>query len=159
MNDALYRAIFAMDAYNRGYDQSVRILTSDSLAGQREQGRKLGNATIIQSDISDAARSAGFYGIAYSYGESKIISYRGTDRFVPDIIRGIGSDIDNGWPLGFGSTYSAQGSLAIDFYRSVAGPANDPYAAAISTVGHSLGGGLAGYVASNDNPSKWRRAA
>lgn len=80
-----------------------------------------------------------------------VISYRGTNSFgglFPN-------DIFSGWAVGAGilspTTYApgAQGQLALDFYQSVTGQN------ALSTeggnailTGHSLGGGLAGLIAS-----------
>jgi hypothetical protein len=67
MNSNLFKAILAMDSYNRGYGQGIDLSdTPDSL------GLKIGNATIVrESDIATgtAGVSAGFYGIAYSLAE------------------------------------------------------------------------------------------
>jgi hypothetical protein len=63
-------------------------------------------------------------------------------------------DIWHGWSLGLGTTDSQQGVMAIDFYNAVV---DDLYGTEvhgnddsinISLTGHSLGGGLAGFVGS-----------
>ncbi|MBB4640571.1 calcium-binding protein [Rhizorhapis suberifaciens] len=123
----------------------------DSTTDQEEAGRQIGNATILNIDLPPGSVSAGFYAIAYdmtgvsgfSAGET-VIAYRGTDNpglFAPD------SDIWNGWTLGGGFAEASQGSLALQFYEAVAGQeATAGGNTDIITTGHSLGGGLAGFV-------------
>ena len=77
MDDILFRAILALDAYNRGYAPGIA-----SLGGG--VGAQIGAASIVaQSDVrpNSPAFNAGFYAVAYEVGGEKIISYRGTDRF------------------------------------------------------------------------------
>lgn len=135
INPTLFKAILSMDAYNRGYDAGISVA-----------GENIGSATIGvdstfalgrngQGDFYD--QSIGFYAIAYTYGDETIISFRGTDTFVLDPI--------HGWTLGTGNTSSQQGRMALEFYQAVAGSGNW-LSANISLTGHSLGGGLAGYV-------------
>ncbi|MBB4640567.1 hypothetical protein [Rhizorhapis suberifaciens] len=63
------------------------------------------------------------------------------EAFAPD------SDIWNGWTLGGGFAEASQGSLALQFYEAVAGQeATAGGNTDIITTGHSLGGGLAGFV-------------
>jgi hypothetical protein len=143
-----------MDSYNRGYGQGVKNLLD---AGA------LGNASIITFPDSIRAgwESSGFYALAYKVtgvegiaDGSKIISYRGTDQ-----IGGLDGDFLNGWTLGGGLASASQGRLAIEFYNAVLGnrpvvagltPVSysvfDRDAPAITATGHSLGGGLAGFV-------------
>ncbi len=149
MNSNLFKAILAMDSYNRGYDQSIALPIVLNTT-------KIGNATIIaQSDVSSNGNAfgAGFYAVAYDLddldgvaGGEKVISYRGTDDFdgVADLFSS--KDVAYGWILGAGSTTSSQGKMALQFYQDVAGVGIDPRTANISLTGHSLGGGLAGYV-------------
>lgn len=148
MDASLFRAILAMDSYNRGNDtigQSVVLPTELGVT-------KLGDATISkQSDIfatSDDV-AAGFYAIAYNYGSQKIISYRGTDKItnIPlwDDAAGGGSDMWNGYGTGAGSLNSLQSQLALQFYKAVVGN-GDPLLSNVFLTGHSLGGGLAGYI-------------
>lgn len=142
----LFNAILAMDAYNRGYDAGINVLGGVS--------SYVGLAHIIyQSNIknSSAEVNAGFYGVAYSYKGETIISYRGTDY--PRVDTTPARDIYHGWSLGAGITESQQAQMAIRFYQAVAKADNsdfpiDPTKANIELVGHSLGGGLAGYVGS-----------
>jgi|CXWL01.1.fsa_nt_gi Ca2+-binding RTX toxin-like protein len=141
ISDSLFKAILAMDSYNRGYGQGI-----DTLGGT---GSTIGNATFSkESEIGAGSEevTAGFYATAYklSSGET-IISYRGTDKnfsfpFWPDV----GSDMWNGYGTAIGDPASLQSKLALQFYHDVAGAG----ATNISLTGHSLGGGLAGYVGS-----------
>ena len=134
---------------------------------------QIGDAQVYNtSSISldeGADEAAGFYGLAYQVKDENgnvidtVISYRGTDQLPAsmnpfnwasdDVV-----DIVDGWITGAG--YSAgegsQAEMAINFYKSVTeelDPAgtNVYLDADISLTGHSLGGGLAGYVAANDN--------
>lgn len=74
MDDSLFRAILAMDAYNQGY-----------APGLKGVGGKIGKATILKDALDKtifpegAAQAAGFYAVAYELADgSKVISYRGT---------------------------------------------------------------------------------
>jgi Ca2+-binding RTX toxin-like protein len=139
MNYNLFSALLAMDAYNRGYDTGITLA-----------GSSIGNATIsldsselgtivVNGEEIGRDEEIGFYAIAYNIGGAgTIISYRGTDEFQLDPF--------HGWSLGGGDYDSEQGQMAVEFYKAVAGTAN-PLLASITTTGHSLGGGLAGYVA------------
>jgi hypothetical protein len=126
MNRDLFNAILAVDAYNRGYNAGVNI-----------SGSTIGNAT-IRLDATDVfgpdAQAVGFYAIAYNWGGGKIISYRGTNAPLVDAINGFGS--------GVGIPTDPQARLALDFYNAVR-EGLEP----ITLTGHSLGGGLAGFVA------------
>jgi hypothetical protein len=79
MNRDLFLAILAMDSYNRGYGQNVKLEVGDDVTGRNEIGRKLGNAVISAQNITAAAQAAGFYAIAYEWNGETMISYRGTD--------------------------------------------------------------------------------
>jgi len=131
MTQDLFNAILAMDSYNRGYNQAIKLT-----------GTQIGNAVIDKDSLQTPSTSSGqfynFYAVAYNYGAGKIISYRGTDHSTWDPI--------TGWPGG-GAIPNPQTKLAFDFYRDVIGPTADPYTAVVSFTGHSLGGGLAGLVA------------
>jgi len=69
--------------------------------------------------------------------------------------------------LGAGFPDASQGVLSIDFYEAVTGfNVNDEANASVTLVGHSLGGGLAGFVgmlsgnaAANDNAPLQREQA
>jgi hypothetical protein len=151
MNRDLFLAILSMDSYNRGYGVGLK--------GLNETGQ-LGNATLLAATPAQKAgwEAAGFYAIAYNVSTAGIsglsgtvISYRGTD-----VIGGLPwtdsfwtGDLLNGYGLAVGSYVHPQAILARQFYQTVAGTAGgaDPFAANITTTGHSLGGGLAGFVA------------
>ena len=148
MNQNVFRAILAMDSYNRGYRPSVQITP----VGESDVNRFVGTAQIIAQDISPTAQAAGFYASAYSWNGETIISYRGTNLdFSQDgasfFARPAVRDIWNGWSLGAGFADASQGQLALQFYRAVAGVENF-YAPQplVTLTGHSLGGGLAGFV-------------
>jgi len=143
MNRDLFLAILAMDSYNRGYGAGI--------SGLDESGA-LGNATIRQFSVGeqDGWQAAGFYALAYDMtgvagfaaGE-RVIAYRGTDNPSVDILQGYG--------IGLGQGYGPQALLAMEFYNSITG--RDPTlgvvgAANVSVTGHSMGGGLAGFVGS-----------
>lgn len=152
MNSDLFLAILAMDAYNRGYGAGIKV-----------GGTGIGFANIraleslgIDDPKYAAWQAAGFYAIAYDVSAAGIaglsdtvISYRGTDNPIPFTP---GSDfytygIGIGQPFALSGGLTDQARLTIEFYRAAAGPDVDPFAANITTTGHSLGGGLAGYAA------------
>lgn len=134
-NELLY-AVLAMDAYNRGYDAKLTGL-SDAV------GSQIGNATVIGSASGANAQEHGFYAIAYELDGKKIISYRGTDD---TSLLSTSSDLWNGWVQGAG-IISTQSEDAIRFYEEIAGQSAFKGTSNVVTTGHSLGGGLAGYVA------------
>tara|TARA_Y100000031_G_scaffold103586_1_gene113847 strand:- start:70060 stop:76224 length:6165 start_codon:yes stop_codon:yes gene_type:complete len=145
INNTLMNAILSMDSYNRGYGAGIQL---DVDANGESINQSLGKAIItFESDIQEGSEgfNAGFYGIAYDIKDNQgnvidtVISYRGTS------FDDGGSDVLNGWPLGGGFTNTSQGEMAIEFFQSVAG-AGSYFNADISLTGHSLGGGLAGYV-------------
>src|SRR5690349_9786681 len=129
-SDELYRAILAMDAYNRGYDAGIVI-----------DGNGLGTITVGTAKGDQAARDVSFFAQAYTLaGGQVIISIRGTDNKLLDIATGYG--------VGLGSPLGSQAQMAVEFYKSIAAASGaDPLTANIELTGHSMGGGLAGYVA------------
>ncbi|MCA3586400.1 MAG: hypothetical protein IOD03_22400, partial [Methylocystis sp.] len=153
----LMLAILAMDSYNRGYNAGIVGPNGSAQTGLGLTGQ-IGNATInANSDVLKDANGnrldvpASFFAISYSFGDNapaglanqKVVSYRGTDE--------ISVDLSTGYPIGAGLPSSIQGNLALDFYRAVAGGTSvDPRGANanITITGHSMGGGLGGYVAS-----------
>lgn len=140
ISNELFYAILAMDSYNRGYNAKLSGL-SDAV------GTKLGNATVIGSAGGGAAQADGFYAIAYDLNGQKIISYRGTDN---GNIFSKGNDIWNGWVQGAG-VLSSQSEDAIRFYEQISGESVFKANPGIITTGHSLGGGLAGYIGALTN--------
>lgn len=138
INDDVFRAILAMDSYNRGY-----------LPGIALSGTELGTAT-IRTDIAlpTGSQVASFFAQAYSWNGHTVISYRGTDQAAPSWQNWTLGDVHNGWFTGAGNPGTTQARLAIEFYRAVVGQAVDPRTGNVELTGHSLGGGLAGFVGS-----------
>jgi hypothetical protein len=74
----LFRAILAMDAYNRSYNEGI--------AGLGGEGTMIGLATVAKnsSELKDANGNrldvaASFFAQAYSWNGKTVISYRGTE--------------------------------------------------------------------------------
>jgi hypothetical protein len=132
-------AIFALDAYNHkpddgSWSDGLRLLFPNLVDGQ------LGDYTLSDASSSAENSNHNFFAIAYSSATGTVISYRGTTDLSMDIV--------NGYGLGAGSPSGPDATDAVAFYQRVAGPndTNWPGAANITVVGHSLGGGLAGFV-------------
>jgi hypothetical protein len=148
ISNELMLAILSMDAYNEGYGAGLQIAsTNDGTA------EAIGTAKISQqSDVAPGSPGfkAGFYAISYYWNGQTIISYRGTDNFLPwrTSVNG-GSDVLNGWVAGAGAN-AAQLPLAEQFYDDVTRQTEfyPSYNSNVILTGHSLGGGLAGYIAS-----------
>ena len=149
ISQELMLAILAMDAYNRGYNAGL----GDSIVGLGLSGQ-IGNAIIgnpSSSEMGSPERNASFFAISYSFGTGNdvplaqrgktVISYRGTDTSFAG-----GPDVP-AFAMGAGAYNTTQGGLAIDFYKTVNG-GNATTNTNITVVGHSLGGGLAGFVGS-----------
>ncbi len=152
MNSNVFRAILAMDSYNRGYDAQLNDVEGDAIG-----------IAVIQTDSTDQfgldiTSSVGFYAISYSWNDQNVISYRGTNPDFSgteeDFFNSPGAaDVFNGWTVGAGFPGGGQAQLAIEFYKAVAGVSTpyyliEPHDNATMLVGHSLGGGLAGFVGS-----------
>lgn len=147
MNTNLFKAILAMDSYNRGYGEGITLPVALNTT-------KIGNATIISQSDTDATHDPvkkGFYGIAYQLASGeKVIAYRGTDDYNGILDYFTSKDVGS-WTLGTGNYRAEQALMALQFYNGVAGNPSDTRTPNISFTGHSLGGGLAGYVVANDN--------
>lgn len=124
---SLEMSLLAMQAYNNGPGAGVLGLNH----------AQIGDAIWSMDAPSDGN---GFAGMAYNLNGQTIISYRGTDDPLDDLLSGYAL------ALGAGSTFGTpQVTEALAFYKELAG--SDPREANIILTGHSLGGGLAGYVA------------
>ncbi|MDR6189629.1 hypothetical protein QE372_001897 [Agrobacterium pusense] len=140
--DDLFVAILAMDAYNRGVSPGLAVV-----------GDRIGSATILNdtrtlsgSTIEQYER-AGVYGIAYDTGSEKIISYRGTDQLISAPWSDSGSDIWNSYGMALGHPFTAAARLATEFYQAITGTEQtDPSKGSAILTGHSMGGGLAGFI-------------
>ena len=115
-------ALFAMDVYRRGPGQNLPTVPGVT---------KFNDATIIAQDGS----LTGFYSVAYDVGDKIVISYRGTDSIL--------NDGPTGWLGAVGLWYAPQNLQAISFYHQIRDLKLDK---PIMLTGHSLGGGLAGFV-------------
>ena len=137
ISNELFLSILAMDAYNCGYNATV----GEALTGL--PGNQIGNATICRDiNLPEGSQSASFYAQAYTWNGRTIISYRGTDGL---LFNSVPTDIPD-WGIWFADNYNTgQARLAADFYRLVAQTVTP---STIETTGHSLGGALAGFVAS-----------
>lgn len=84
ISSELFNAILSMDAYNRGYDQSIvmtgnvvgnaHIMTTQNALGE--------NVPLDSSILTTNDQAIGFYALAYDTnndGVADVISYRGTD--------------------------------------------------------------------------------
>ncbi len=143
----LFLAILSMDSYNRGYGAGITL----------PETSVIGNAVILDTPSSidqDSWVAAGFYAAAYDTNSwGTVISYRGTDNVGLLTAVGGGTDFWSGWVTGAGLVQQGQqADLALRFYNTVTG--NDPLSNTscnATLTGHSLGGGLAGFVALNDS--------
>ncbi|MEM9999251.1 MAG: hypothetical protein AAF940_00085 [Pseudomonadota bacterium] len=173
----VFLAQLAMDAYNRGYGAGVADGTgptdangfdADGLGGTAST---LGSIAVLDIDLPDGAQAAGFYAVSYQVTDGSaidgyetgdiIISFRGTDNnsLFSDSVSG-GGDRFYGWGLGAGSYDATQAGLAVEFYKSVVASQlsksvsdltlSDLADADITLTGHSMGGGLAGFVAGRE---------
>lgn len=136
--DLMY-ALFAMDAYNRGYD--AQLTNFDN--GQ------LGDAQFLGDRGGEQQQANGFYGEVFLWNNQKVIAIRGTDNKSVDIPYGY--TISLGYPSGSPAValadYSAtpQAIEAIQYYRDVVG-SQDLMSNNVFVTGHSMGGGIAGLV-------------
>lgn len=93
MNSNIFKAILSMDSYNRGYNAGIDLRARDAngnVISDDSIGQYIGSALVTkESDIAQNSSGveAGFYGIAYSYNNETIISYRGTDQLPAAISR------------------------------------------------------------------------
>lgn len=146
--DLIY-AILAFDAYNRGYGTGITGLSDDV-------GSTLGEFSLVAHTDNDAnlatneAFANGFYALAYKNDDQVIISYRGTDVILGSSDTKGGNDPVNGYGIALGLTDVPQATLATQFYEAVAG-ADFGQPIKITLTGHSLGGGLAGFVGAQQN--------
>ena len=144
VSSELMMAILSMDAYNRGYGAGTALDQNASRIGDAIIDRDssiLGADGDIRRDIS-----AGFYGIAYEWNGATVISYRGTNA---ETAANFTTDALNGYFVGAGYPQNNQAYLAADFFQAITGTTDlDPSSAHVLLTGHSLGGGLAGFIAS-----------
>ena len=162
-DDDLLMSILAMDVYNRSSNQGI-FVPGDDLTGTY-----IGNAKIIRVSHAEDNDHHSFHAIAYQLEDGRIvIDYRGTDNLnFSNLQTAQTNDLFNGWLVGGGLTVNNQAGLAVQFYQDVLNQlatdststaedrakyanltAFDQAPSNIVFTGHSLGGGLAGIVAS-----------
>jgi serralysin len=117
----LINAILAMDVYDRGVNPGL-VVSFDTI----------GDYQVITSSIesSGSFQAASYQPVADP--ATRILAYRGTDQ-ISDVLGWLGGAGIVGWPTQFpeAETYFTQWGTT----------------AHVSLTGHSLGGGLAGYIA------------
>jgi hypothetical protein len=133
----VFLAILSLDSYNRGYGKGMEV-----------DGTSVGSANVIPRATTIDQKNAGFYAQEYEWNGTTVISYRGTTfTGLPN-----GADVLHGWSLSEGFASASQAQFAKDFYTLVTGQAiyggSPPEGENLILTGHSLGGGLAGFVAS-----------
>jgi len=129
--EELFRAILAMDSYNRGYNAGIANLTS-TLIGNAFISTD--SSILVDENEERLDQPASFYAVAYDLDGETVISYRGTDSIPFDV---------PGYGLALGVYNVTQARLAAQFYLGIAATTGINN---ISLTGHSLGGGLAGFV-------------
>jgi Ca2+-binding RTX toxin-like protein len=142
----LMTAILSMDAYNEGKSNpGVFLPGSDLVTGRLTN---VGTATVGTATDDEFT---GFYGISYTWSGETVIDYRGTDNIPPSWSAANGlslGDFLGGWVTGAG-IIGGQALDAENFYQAVTGESIfGPVDSNVILTGHSLGGGLAGFVAS-----------
>ena len=156
MNSDLFLAILALDSYNRGYNPGINGLPFPQFDANGNQTIevRLGQAKITTDSSVELGlantQATGFYAIAYNVGAvagfepgSTVISYRGTDDPSPFNLE---SDFWTGWTIGAGFDSASQAAFAKSFYTNVTGLSPYQPPENVILTGHSLGGGLAGFV-------------
>lgn len=123
-------SLLALDSYNRGYN--AKLNPAGDIVGRFTYFKEMANET------------ESFFASAYKFSDGIVVSYRGTDN--PDLnpFTGGKGDISTGWVGGGGTWSSSQFKLAQEFYDQISDLAGGQK---IYLTGHSLGGGLAGLVA------------
>ncbi|TFI58518.1 hypothetical protein E2493_09710, partial [Sphingomonas parva] len=148
----LFYAVLSMDAYNRGSGAAM-VVEGDEVGAVRAlnisgvAGSQAWSETGFHATVYDVIRG-GITGL----DASTIISYRGTN-FPSSFLSGaawseFGKDIRYGWAVGAGIYGAGQAVQAEDLFKSVAGVTeiSPSTGTSIGLTGHSLGGGLAGYI-------------
>ncbi|MGN7806765.1 hypothetical protein ACTJKE_29345 [Ensifer sp. 22521] len=135
----LFTAILSMDSYNRGYGAGIQIA-----------GNRIGTATTRDDSsilVANGQRldiATGFYAISYDWNGTTVISYRGTNA---ESLGDFATDVLNGYFVGAGQSTTSQAWLAAEFFQRVTGTeSGDPTLSNTILTGHSLGGGLAGFI-------------
>ncbi|UFZ03193.1 DUF2974 domain-containing protein [Bradyrhizobium ontarionense] len=119
---ALINAVLAMDVYNRGVNPTLVV-----------NFNRIGSYDLVAGSVTSAADN--FEAATYQLAgdpSTRIISFRGTDS-IADVPGWLGGAGLAGWPTQFPDAEA--------YYKTWATTSH------VSLTGHSLGGGLAGYIA------------
>jgi serralysin len=119
---ALINAVLAMDVYNRGVNPTLVV-----------NFNRIGSYDLVAGSVASAADN--FEAATYQLAgdpSTRIISFRGTDS-IADVPGWLGGAGLAGWPTQFPDAEA--------YYKTWATTSH------VSLTGHSLGGGLAGYIA------------
>jgi hypothetical protein len=142
-NNILMFAILSMDVYNRDSNNTPAVIYGalNASAGSANGPVSLGNARLISTSYNDTTL---FGAASYNVSGQIVVAYRGT------VFDSFWHEAWNGYGVGAGSPTGPQAQEAITFYQKVANSLpnfNGNYATAnIMLTGHSLGGGLAGFI-------------
>lgn len=140
-SQTLLMSILSMDSYFRANggqaDPNGGLFLGSSASN-------IGGAQINRSTLNTIT---GFGASEYTYNGKTIISYRGTDFGETFPSASLLADVFFGWVTGFG-LLGGQALQAVDVYESWTGHLiSDGPASDVILTGHSLGGGLAGFIA------------
>jgi hypothetical protein len=143
-------AALALDSYQRGYFAGMPDLGGAQSGLGVQQGLAVAGGTLIATanvlGIPEIVL-ADFYATAYLIDGEIVISYRGSDDLLWEVLGDtsiwLGADGYRVTAMAYGSTPD-QALLALDFFNHV--QSENP-GIPITVTGHSLGGSLASYVA------------
>ena len=106
MSPDVFKTILAMDAYNRGNRQGVKVSYTE-----------IGNVLVLRKLISrldSSSSNTECFATSYIRNGQIVIFFRGTDsESGSEFIKGM----THGWPLGAGNNSADQAQQAIEFYK------------------------------------------
>jgi hypothetical protein len=154
MNREVILSLLALDSYNRGYGQTIFGLPASESIGRADIDRD--SLVLGSTSAGRVDEAAGFYAIAYDWNGETVISYRGTNfpsTWTLSQIAELSNDVLGGWSMFSGIGSNTHASFARQFYedatnRVFKGESGLRAPEHVTVTGHSLGGGLAGYVGS-----------
>lgn len=148
----VFVSILAMDSYARGGGDDAWFGGKYRLPAEGMIGTAALLANSEQRLPTLGGTDVGFFATAYQWEGTTVISYRGTNMG-PSGLPSL-DDVWHGWTLGAGFDEASQAGYAVKFYEDVTGlsvfdPLTPIGGSPVLLTGHSLGGGLAGYIASH----------
>jgi pimeloyl-ACP methyl ester carboxylesterase len=139
-------AVFAMNAYEHNPDDGSWTFADLAQFFPDLDEIELGDYVLADVSTQTEQKQNNFFAISYTSNSGTIIAYRGTTNI--GFFSSTG-DLYNGYGIALGSPYGNDANDAVKFYQQVADLEDDPPQGGggeITVVGHSLGGGLAGFV-------------